>query len=366
MDINNIHLSAYGNTYIATIASKAYKINATFYRVLCCIKSGLSVEDAIYQVSVEIDTDYDVLFEKFCSFIKRTQRVKHESYIRYKCVVIKEKLVNKIACSLLFLYSKYVFILLLFVCITTNATYLYFNYEHFGSPSYYTIEIGIMVFIGYILSLIIHEIGHATATASMGKRSKEIGFGFYIIFPVFYTDVTSVWNMKKKERILVSFGGVYFQLLVNVFIIGLIYFFPLCALIRVMDGLVISNILVVMISMTPFFRNDGYWILSDFWDIPNLLKKSDDALLHPYSRQEYDNKKERFKLIVFGFANNMFRIYVFIRLVLNLFSTLIAMIGMMTQNIMLNVVNIIISIIGIYWILTSYYKIFQYENKNRY
>lgn len=76
MDINNIHLSAYGNTYIATIASKAYKINATFYRVLCCIKSGLSVEDAIYQVSVEIDTDYDVLFEKFCSFIKRTQRVK--------------------------------------------------------------------------------------------------------------------------------------------------------------------------------------------------------------------------------------------------------------------------------------------------
>ena len=366
IDINNIHLSAYGNTYIATIASKAYKINATFYRVLCCIKSGLSVEDAIYQVSVEIDTDYDVLFEKFCSFIKRTQRVKHESYIRYKRAVIKEKLVNKIACSLLFLYSKYVFILLLFACITTNATYLYFNYEHFGSPSYYTIEMGIMVFIGYILSLIIHEIGHATATASMGKRAKEIGFGFYIIFPVFYTDVTSVWNMKKKERILVSFGGVYFQLLVNVFIIGLIYFFPLCALIRVMDGLVISNILVVMISMTPFFRNDGYWILSDFWDIPNLLKKSDDALLHPYSRQEYDNKKERFKLIVFGFANNMFRIYVFIRLVLNLFSTLIAMIGMMTQNIMLNVVNIIISIIGIYWILTSYYKIFQYGNKNRY
>jgi len=61
---------------------------------------------------------------------------------------------------------------------------------------------GIMVFIGYILSLIIHEIGHATATASMGKRAKEIGFGFYIIFPVFYTDVTSVWSMKKKSAFL--------------------------------------------------------------------------------------------------------------------------------------------------------------------
>lgn len=366
MNINNIHLSDYRNTYIATLANKAYRINATFYRILCCIKSGQSVEEAIYQVSLEIDTDYDVLFEKFDSFIKATQKNKHESYIRYKRVVIKENWVNKIACSLSFLYSKYVFLVLIFACITTNAIYLYLNYKNFRSYSNHTLEIAFMVFLGYILSLIIHEIGHAAATASVGKRAKEIGFGFYLIFPVFYTDVTSVWNMGKKERILVSFGGVYFQLMINVIIIDLIFFFPEHALIRPMNGLVFSNMFVVIMSMTPFFRNDGYWILSDFWDIPNLLKKSDNALFHHCFRQEYDNKNEKIKLILFGLANNMFRIYVFVRLTLNLYKNLMDIIGLMAQNIMLNVINIIISIIGIYWVLIIYYKMFQYGNKNRY
>lgn len=171
--------------------------------------------------------------------------------------------------------------------------------------------------------------------------------------------------MGKKERMLVSFGGVYFQLMINIIVIDLIYLFPQYVLIRAFDGLVISNILVVIMSMTPFFRNDGYWILSDFWDIPNLLKKSDEVLLKLFSRQENENKKEVSKLILFGFANNMFRIYVFVRLVLNLYRTLIG-IGGQTQNTILIIINILISTIGIYWILMSYYKMFRYGNKNRY
>lgn len=290
---------------------------------------------------------------------------KHECYIRLKHTVIRENLVNRIAGCLSFLYAKYVFIALLFICIATNAIYLYYNYKHFGNPSHNTLEMCSMVFVGYMLSLVIHEIGHATATVAVGKKANEIGFGFYMIFPVFYTNVTSIWNMGKKERMLVSFGGVYFQLMINIIVIDLIYLFPQYVLIRAFDGLVISNILVVIMSMTPFFRNDGYWILSDFWDIPNLLKKSDEVLLKLFSRQENENKKEVSKLILFGFANNMFRIYVFVRLVLNLYRTLIG-IGGQTQNTILIIINILISTIGIYWILMSYYKMFRYGNKNRY
>lgn len=366
MDINNLHLSVEGNVCIATIGSKAYKVNALFYKVLSGIKSGLSVEDSVNMVSAETETDNDMLLDKFNTFVKVVQQAKSKSYIRCKRIVIREKRVNEIAHSMVLLYSRDVFTILLIAGIMTNIAYLGLNYSHLR-PSNYTIEIGIMVFLGYLLSLIIHEIGHATATASVGKDAKEIGFGFYLMFPVFYTDVTSVWCMEKKERILVSVGGVYFQLMVNTIIIGLILIIPQSALINALRGLVISNIFVVIMSMTPFFRNDGYWILSDFWSIPNLLRKSDDVLFHPCSQYDKGSNHEKYRLLLFGIANNMFRFYIFVRLVLNLYKNLTLITDQMAYNRMLGVaVSITISLVGMYWIIMCYYKTFRYENQDRY
>lgn len=367
MNISNIHLSVDGNVCIATIANKAYRVNSLFYRILCCMKSGLSLEDSVTQVSAETGTDHGLLSDKFNAFIKTVQQINSTSYIRCKRIVIKEKKVNIIAHYLVWLFSRYVFVALLFIGIMTNAIYLGFNRNIWGNPSHHTIEIGAMVFLGFMLSLIIHELGHATATASVGKEAKEIGFGFYMMFPVFYTDVTSVWCMGKKERILVNVGGVYFQLLVNAIAIGVILISPLSALTIALNGLVISNLLVVIMSATPFFRNDGYWMLSDFLNIPNLLKRSDNALLHPCSQQNYGSRSEKYKLLIFGVANNMFRIYVFVRLAFNLHNNLLSVADMTVQNDMLViVVGIIFSLIGMYWILMGYYSTFRYGNQNRY
>lgn len=370
MNANDIYLSVDGNVYIVTISNKAYSVNELFYKILCGIKTGMSVDDSIRRVSIDAGVDYDILFNKFSSFWRKTQQVGiKKSYIRYKHIVIKEKPVNKIATTLAFFYSKFVFWILLFTCIITNVVYyiIVYNDIHQGSSSLYTLETGIFVFLCYIFSLVIHEIGHASATASVGRRAKEIGFGFYMIFPVFYTDVTSVWNMGKRERILVNIGGVYFQLLVNAIIIGLILIFPQSEWIKALNSLVISNILVVIISMTPFFRNDGYWILSDYFEIPNLLKRSDNALRHFFYRSISENMNRQIVLILFGVSNNLFRIYVFVRLALNLYNELMKITSLMIlSNLIGSIISIIISLIGMYWIFICYYNIFRYENQNRY
>lgn len=368
MNTNDIHLSTDGNVHIVTIANKAYCVNAFFYKILCGIKTGMSVEDSIRQVSTESGVDYDMLFDKFNAFLTLVQQAKiNNGYIRYKHVVIKEKSVNKIATTLAFFYSKFVFWVLLLTCVVTNVFYSVHNDINLTHSSPYTLKTGVLVFLCYIFSLIIHEIGHAAATASVGKRAKEIGFGFYMMFPVFYTDVTSVWNMGKRERILVNIGGVYFQLIVNAIIIGLIFIYPQSEWIRALNGLVISNVLVVIISMTPFFRNDGYWILSDYLDIPNLLKRSDNALRHFRNQSIRENKNKQIVLILFGIANNIFRIYVFGRLALNLYKNLIEITNLMTLNKVIETfTSIIISLIGMSWIFLCYYNIFRYGNQNRY
>lgn len=367
MDINNIHLSSDGNVCIVTSASKVYRVNTIFFKILCGMKTGLSLEDSVNLVSVETGTDYDILINKFNNFIKTIQNVKSKTYIRCKYVIIKENLVNKIACILTFLFSIKVFIFLLFASIIINIAYIYINYKHLGSSSYDTIKVGCIVFIGYLLSLIIHELGHATATASVGKKAKEIGFGLYMFFPVFYTDVTSVWNMKKKERILVSIGGVYFQLIVNTLMVIVTFIFSQNALTIALNSLIFSNLLVITMSMTPFFRNDGYWILSDYWNLPNLLKRSDDILFHPYIHGGKTCSNEQIKLVLFGFANNSFRIYILIRLTFNLYKNVQEISGQQAQDRAFFVaISILISLIGIYLLFMYYYKIFRNENNERY
>ena len=74
MNTNDIHLSTDGNVHIVTIANKAYCVNVFFYKILCEIKTGMSVEDSIRQVSTESGVDYDMLFDKFNAFLTLVQQ----------------------------------------------------------------------------------------------------------------------------------------------------------------------------------------------------------------------------------------------------------------------------------------------------
>lgn len=76
----------------------------------------------------------------------------------------------------------------------------------------------------FLISSFIHELGHASACRYYELEHGGIGFGLYLNFPVFYTDVSSIWKLSRKKRLLVNFAGVYFQLILLIPIL-LIYFF---------------------------------------------------------------------------------------------------------------------------------------------
>jgi len=127
-----------------------------------------------------------------------------------------------------------------------------------------------------ILILLFHELGHAAAAKYYGVKPKEIGFGFYLIFPVLYANVTEVWRLDKYKRIIVNLGGVYFQGLIHIGLIIYLCLFPEFnhALTIVFAFLYKINIVVILYALTPFFRNDGYWVYSDFFELPNLNKRA--------------------------------------------------------------------------------------------
>lgn len=129
------------------------------------------------------------------------------------------------------------------------------------------------VFVLLFLSTWFHELGHSSACHHYGARHGPIGIGLYLYFPVFYADVSDVWKLKRTERAMVDFGGMYFQLLLVplLFVLyvlsdRLLYLYTIYAL----------NFSVVA-SLNPLLRFDGYWLASDLAGIPNLRKRAQQA-----------------------------------------------------------------------------------------
>jgi putative peptide zinc metalloprotease protein len=124
----------------------------------------------------------------------------------------------------------------------------------------------IPVYALVLLSVLIHELGHASATRYWRCEHGAIGFGMYLLFPAFYTDVSEIWKLSRRRRMVVDISGVYFQLVcAGAFILG--YWrtgteaFGVAA--RIIG-------LLVLVSLNPVFKFDGYWLLCDLLGVPDL------------------------------------------------------------------------------------------------
>ncbi|MBQ4633265.1 MAG: hypothetical protein IJB46_07980 [Prevotella sp.] len=129
---------------------------------------------------------------------------------------------------------------------------------------------GLYLFMAF--SSLVHEIGHAAACRHYGVPHGNIGLGLYLNLPVFYTDVTHVWKLSRQQRCVVNFGGVYFQMLLLIPL--------LTAAIIGGNGLLDYMILLInfnfALTLNPFFKFDGYWMMTDILGVANLRKKGNE------------------------------------------------------------------------------------------
>jgi putative peptide zinc metalloprotease protein len=115
-------------------------------------------------------------------------------------------------------------------------------------------------------SLLMHELGHASACVRYGAAPSEIGFTIYLIWPAFYTDVNNAWLLKRWQRVVVDSGGIFFQIITGAIYI-LIYKLTNWSPIPLSLVMIFSTCLL---NLNPFFKFDGYWIFADAFGITNL------------------------------------------------------------------------------------------------
>ena len=121
-----------------------------------------------------------------------------------------------------------------------------------------------------------HEMGHAFTAKHYGCRVPTMGMALLVMAPVAYTDTTDAWKLPdKRQRLHVACAGVISELAIAIWATALLPFMPEGALRTVVFLLATTTwVSAIAVNFNPLMRYDGYFILSDWLDIPNLHERA--------------------------------------------------------------------------------------------
>ena len=175
------------------------------------------------------------------------------------------------------------------------------------------------VFVGIKL---IHELGHAFACRRFGGECHELGVMFLVFIPTPYVDASTAWAFPNKwHRIFVGAAGMIVELFVAS-IAGFVWYFTgdINSIVAQLafNAMLIASITTIVFNANPLLRYDGYYILSDFLEIPNLRQKSTEYSLGLIKRHIFRIKSpqplppplQRFWLFTYAIASSIYRAFV--------------------------------------------------------
>ncbi len=136
-------------------------------------------------------------------------------------------------------------------------------------------NVGLM-FIILILLKVIHEFGHAYACKLRGGTVPEMGAFLVVFAPLAYVDATSAWGFtRKRDRLIVSLAGMYVETFIAALAV-LVWAATPSPTTKIIahNVLTLAGLVTVVMNANPLMRFDGYYILSDLAEIPNLRQRA--------------------------------------------------------------------------------------------
>lgn len=133
---------------------------------------------------------------------------------------------------------------------------------------------------GWLLLKSIHEFCHGLACKLRGGFVREAGVNFVLFMPFAYVDVTSAWRMPSKwDRMLVAAAGIYGELFVAGVAAWIWHIAPPGIVQATACHMVLLGSLVTLaFNANPLLRLDGYFLLTDGLEIPNLYARGQQAV----------------------------------------------------------------------------------------
>ena len=130
------------------------------------------------------------------------------------------------------------------------------------------------------LTKVLHEFGHGLSCKHYGGECHEMGMMLLVFTPCLYCDVSDSWMLPSKwKRAAIGAAGMYVEVILASIATYLWWnshpgiLNQLC-----LDVMFVSSVSTILFNANPLMRYDGYYILSDVLEIPNLRQKADAVL----------------------------------------------------------------------------------------
>ncbi len=133
-------------------------------------------------------------------------------------------------------------------------------------------DVWVFLVLMWMVAKVIHELGHATAARHHGVRVGKIGIMFFLLAPLAYVDVTDAWKLRNRwTRVQIALAGVYLELAIAAISAWVWWWMPAgyCKHLAA-QMILVAGPATLLVNANPLLRLDGYYVLSDLTEIPNL------------------------------------------------------------------------------------------------
>jgi putative peptide zinc metalloprotease protein len=179
----------------------------------------------------------------------------------------------------------------------------------------------------WVLLKLWHEFWHGLVCKHYGGVIREAGVLFILFTPMGYVDASSSWAFPSKwRRMHVAAAGMFGELFIAA-LAAMVWGMtgPGLANTLAMNTMIMASTVTLLFNLNPLMRFDGYFILSDWLEIPNLGPKATQLLKQLAKRwllgvsqvAEIDWKdRQTFILLAYGLAAMLWRLMVFVTLMI--------------------------------------------------
>ncbi len=128
---------------------------------------------------------------------------------------------------------------------------------------------------------VLHEFGHGLSCKHFGGECHELGGMLLVFTPALYCNVSDSWMLPNKyHRAAIGAAGMYVELFLASIATYVWWFSTPGTLLNqlALSVMFICSVSTLMFNGNPLLRFDGYYILMDLAEIPNLRQKSTEVL----------------------------------------------------------------------------------------
>ncbi|TWB29632.1 HlyD family efflux transporter periplasmic adaptor subunit [Nitrospirillum bahiense] len=204
--------------------------------------------------------------------------------------------------------------------------------------------------VGLAVAKVVHELGHALTAKRYGCRVQTMGIAFMVMYPLLYTDVSDAWRLpNRRQRLAIGVAGMGAELTLAAYATLAWSFLPEGPVKAAAFLLATTSwIMTVLVNTSPFMRFDGYFLLSDLLDVPNLHDRA-FALGRWWLRERLFHlgepvpeelpAKRRTLLIALAFATWIYRFTLFVG------------IAALVYHLFFKVLGIILFLVEVWWFI---------------